>query len=244
MAEGLLGSFDNVMAGLTADELAALADPVAVAPPVADAPAAAPPVDGPEDPPAVAPHRVVDPRAQEVADRLLRRTRPIAHDSVVVPDRSSVVGARLVVIADQPGDSDAAGHDDTEVCTISDGDTIVIGRGETARQVAPHEEQADSRARPSDHGVVKLLVPYGVVSRQHCRVSRTGDVACIADTGSANGTVIVRDAQVVPVGGEPVPLVNGDVVATAGGHRPFVRFEIHPEHDAATAPNRIEEEVP
>ena len=216
MADGLLGSFDNVMAGLTADEIDALAEPVAApAPPsthVGPSPDAVvdPSIDPSAELPIVAPHRVVDPRAQEVADRLLRRTRSAAHQSVIVPDRASAVSARLVIIVDSPDALDGAGGADVENFTINDGDVITIGRGDIAR--------------PADR--LQLLVPYGVVSRQHCRVVRSGNVVTVADAGSANGTVIVRDAQVVTVGREPAPLVSGDVVATAGGHRPIVRFEI------------------
>lgn len=213
MADGLLGSFDNVMAGLTADELAALADPVD-APVTADAPVTTPSsdvvVDAPADPPVVAPHRVIDRRAREVADRLLRRPRSADHDSVAGPDRSRVT-ARLIVVDDSTEEADQAGRPGHQACSIDDGDTIVVGRGEVARQADP----------------LQLLVPYGVVSRQHCLVSRHDDVVFLSDTGSANGTVIMRDAQIVAVGGEPVPMVNGDVVATAGGRRPFLRFEIH-----------------
>jgi hypothetical protein len=219
---GLLGSFDNVMAGMTADEVDAIADPGApdthsAYATSADAPViVAPVIDTPMIDTAMidtAQRRVVDPRARAVADRLLRRIRPVALDTVVVPDRLEVV-AWLFVIADRPGHPDDAGDERNDGCTIGDGHTIVICRdicrGETAVDGDPPQ----------------LLVPYGVVSRQHCTVSRIGDVVTIADTGSANGTVIVRDAHIIEVRGEPVPLLNGDVVATAGGHRPFVRFEI------------------
>jgi pSer/pThr/pTyr-binding forkhead associated (FHA) protein len=71
-----------------------------------------------------------------------------------------------------------------------------------------------------------LVVPLGVVSRQHCWVTSLGDRYTVADLGSANGTLLCRpDGSTVTVAAEPVELHPGDVIATARGRRPIVRFE-------------------
>lgn len=71
-----------------------------------------------------------------------------------------------------------------------------------------------------------LLVPLGVVSRQHCAVARDGNRYTVVDLGSANGTLVCQPGGgFVPVGTEPVELQPGDVIATVRGRRPIARLE-------------------
>jgi hypothetical protein len=89
---GLLSAFDRAMAGLTeADVAAAFDDDPSESP----APAARPPAGEPApDRPEPAPHRVVDPRAQEVADRLLGRNPATARGRRPIARFETVAGKR------------------------------------------------------------------------------------------------------------------------------------------------------
>lgn len=78
-----------------------------------------------------------------------------------------------------------------------------------------------------------LIVELAVVSRRHCEVVREGHGVTVRDLGAANGTFVRRGSEVFRVGSEHIELRDGDIVATAGGHRAIAEFRVR--NDGLTA---------
>lgn len=74
----------------------------------------------------------------------------------------------------------------------------------------------------------QLVVDLAVVSRRHCELVREGAGVVISDLGAANGTYVVRGADVLQIGSEPTELHDGDIVATAAGQRSIAEFRVRP----------------
>ena len=63
-------------------------------------------------------------------------------------------------------------------------------------------------------GSTGIVVPDVRVSRRHVRIERTDLGISVADLGSMNGTVVVRDDERLEVRSEVLPLRNGDCIMT------------------------------
>lgn len=191
MDYGLLGSFQNIMADLTPEELEQANNPAPPeGPPIAEAEAPVPPPESsPSDgvfggrsrshveaPP-------IDERARQLAARLA--SQPTAtlkptgdHWEVDVPGN-----LRIRLDRTNPG-------------------PVLIGRG-----------GPDDSPRQIGH----LTIDLAVASRSHCQIDLVDNHAGVVDLGSTNGTTIYRSGMTIDVGSQRVPLKPGDVITTAGG---------------------------
>ena len=117
-------------------------------------------------------------------------------------DADEVVADDLVPVATRPS-ATAALHIGPSVATaagvVAVTTPLVVGRAAAGNDV-------------------DVALPSTLVSRRHVTVWAAGDALLCRDLGSTNGTVLVRDGERHPVGGERAALlVPGDVLVTAEG---------------------------
>ena len=165
MSDGVVGGFENAMAGLTAADVAA-ADAERARAEAAGRESASDVVAGEVGTPGVPPGPAVEARALEMAARLLG-LEP-------TPEEAAVSGPpprpRAWLVRAQ----------DSGVVVRLDGDvsrSIVIGRGAAGDDLGDH-----------DHGAGRLVVDRAVASRRHCEVRVDGGRFTLSDLGSSNGT--------------------------------------------------------
>lgn len=197
----LLGSFQNMMLNVTADDLERVnsepsdiddSDASSVGGDQVD-------VDGDVDP------------AEPARDPDDAFARPSHSGPVAAPpidSRARALAARLVGSNDTASPIPAGAWviliDGLEVArldTRTEG-PLIIGRG-----------NLDESSSRSGH----LPVDLAVASRHHCQISLANGIATVADLDSKNGTYVRRGQQTLAVGTEGVELRDGDRITTAGG---------------------------